>query len=114
VPPHGQLTFKTIPYDGALVFEWTFIIHADSATPAPSPSSPQPQPTPPLKQRLDSNPTRNAPVKRQKKLDTWFKPGTIGDVEAYRQRTNKEWLDKIDDVRRQEEQHRIDEERTAL
>jgi len=133
--PHNLLTFKAIPYDGALAFERTFIIHAAHAdspkpqsptrstytpsehfpTPAPAPA-PTPAPAtaiasePPPKRHLNSETTENEPVKRQKKLDMWFKPGTIDDVNAYHRRTDEEWYDKVDEVRRREERHRIDEE----
>ena len=64
-----------------------------------------------LKKRpLDNQTPPTRVSKQQKRLDAWFRPGTVDDVVAYRQRTHLEWSEKVEDIRHQEEKKREEDQ----
>jgi len=88
---------------------------SDFASPTPcsgaSNDSPPLQPTSSLKKRPLDNQTPPAHVaKQQKRLNAWFRPGTVDDVVAYRRRTHLEWSEKVEDIRHQEERKREEDQ----
>ena len=46
------------------------------------------------------------PIKQQKKLNNWFKPGTDDDVWAYHYRTQLEWEERQEETKQDAEEHR--------
>ncbi len=52
----------------------------------------------------------------RKKLDAWFKPGTVEDVFAYHKRTDDEWKMRRSEIEEQEKQHqaRVKDHQTKL
>ena len=103
-PYEGLLTFKAVPLDGGFAFERTILAKTPTLTPTDSYNSPPLQPTSSLKKRLLDNQMPPACMpKRQKKLDAWFRPGTVHNVITYHQCTHLEWSKKVEDIWQQEE-----------
>jgi len=115
--PPAIHTFKAISLDGDIVLEKAsipilsthgsdFLVLITSSEP---PSSAQPDsltrapnelpPTPPAPKKRPHENSNPDVVKRQKKLDNWFKQGSRDDIIAYHQRMDLEWSENLEEIR---------------
>jgi hypothetical protein len=106
--PHLSLNFASMP---PIPIDSGFVPSTAKLGSPNNSSHVGPTPVQQKRPRNDHTGLTSSISKRQKKLDTWFTPGTINDVVAYRQRTHLEWSEKDDDIQHQEKRNREENQR---